>query len=300
MNINNKDSNHFVLSFILIVVMMLVVGCGDESSSPTAPAPAPAPTPEPAPTPPPEPTPPPVDSTMTPPPADVYTPLPGLQVSPGMFQYGPLPFAECLELDNRDIGGVTYTAHNSKWQRRDSSTDPWTDIPGTEQAGVVCPYSPGSPGEYRLVAEVTIGGSRGKYSSENTITVSASTPPPTPPPAPTPPPVDSTMTLPPADVYMPLTGLQVSPGMIQYGLFSFAECLNLDNQNIGGVTYTTHNSKWQRRDSSTDPWADIPDTEQAGVCPYSPDSPGEYRLVAEITIDGAKGKYSSENTITVE
>ena len=107
---------------------------------------------------------------MTPPPADVYTPLTGLRVSPGMFQYGPLSFAKCLNLDNYDIGGVTYTTHNSKWQRRDSSTDPWADIPGTEQAEV-CPYSPDSPGEYRLVAEITIGGARGKYSSENTITV---------------------------------------------------------------------------------------------------------------------------------
>ena len=45
---------------------------------------------------------------------------------------------------------------------------------------------------------------------------------------------------------------------------------------------------------------DIPGTEREGLCSYSPTSAGEYRLVAEITIDGERGHYSSENTFTVE
>ena len=54
----------------------------------------------------------------------------------------------------------------------------------------------------------------------------------------------------------------------------------------------------QAQDGST--WVDIPGTEREGLCSYSPTSPGEYRLVAEISIDGERGHYSSENTLTVE
>ena len=45
---------------------------------------------------------------------------------------------------------------------------------------------------------------------------------------------------------------------------------------------------------------DIPGTERGGLCSYSPTSPGGYRLVAEISIDGERGYYSRENTLTVE
>ena len=51
------------------------------------------------------------------------------------------------------------------------------DVPGTERDGV-CAYSTTSPGEYRLVAEISIGGQRGFYSSENTFTIEGMTPPP--------------------------------------------------------------------------------------------------------------------------
>lgn len=36
-----------------------------------------------------------------------------------------------------------------------------------------------------------------------------------------------------------------------------------------------------------------------GLCPYTPTSPGEYRLVGELSINGVRGMYTSENTITV-
>ena len=49
------------------------------------------------------------------------------------------------------------------------------DVPGTERDGV-CAYSTTSPGEYRLVAEISIGGQRGFYSSENTLIVEGMTP----------------------------------------------------------------------------------------------------------------------------
>ena len=41
----------------------------------------------------------------------------------------------------------------------------------TEQQGAVCALNPTEPGEYRLVGEVSIDGTRGRYSSENTIVV---------------------------------------------------------------------------------------------------------------------------------
>lgn len=103
----------------------------------------------------------------------------------------------------------------------------------------------------------------------------------------------------PVDPYTPLDGLRVSPGRIQFGFFSAGRCINLQNSSINGVTYTTHDSKWQRRDNSSAPWTDVAGTEKTGLCAYSPTRAGEYRLVGEITIDGSRGMYSSENTITV-
>ena len=101
-----------------------------------------------------------------------------------------------------------------------------------------------------------------------------------------------------AQDYIPLDGLRVSDGRVQFGFASAGQCIVLSNTSINGVVYTTHTSKWQRRAGSS--WVDIPGTERAGLCAYSPTSPGEYRLVAEISIGGQRGFYSSENTLTVE
>ena len=104
-----------------------------------------------------------------------------------------------------------------------------------------------------------------------------------------------------AQDYTPLEGLRVSNGLVQYSFFQAggSGCINLSNTNINGVVYTIHTSKWQRRAGAT--WVDAPGTERDGaVCAYSTTSAGEYRLVAEITIDGERGHYSSENTFTVE
>ena len=101
-----------------------------------------------------------------------------------------------------------------------------------------------------------------------------------------------------AQDYTPLEGLKVSDGRVQFLFASAGQCIVLSNSSINGVVYTTHESRWQRRAGST--WVDIPGTEREGLCSYSPTSPGEYRLVAEISIDGERGHYSSENTLTVE
>ena len=103
---------------------------------------------------------------------DDYTPLEGLRVSAGRVQYGIFSSGGCIRLSNTTINGVTYTVHSSKWQRRDSANSAWLDVPGTEQQGGLCAYNPTSAGEYRLVGEISINGERGRYSSENTLTVS--------------------------------------------------------------------------------------------------------------------------------
>ena len=84
-----------------------------------------------------------------------------------------------------------------------------------------------------------------------------------------------------AQDYIPLDGLRVSDGRVQFGFASAGQCIQLSNSSINGVVYTTHTSKWQRRAGSS--WVDIPGTERNGLCSYSPTSLGEYRLVAEIS-----------------
>ena len=102
---------------------------------------------------------------------DSYMTLDGLEVSPGRVRYLFFSSGGCIEISNSTISGVRYTVHYSKWQRRTSSTAPWVDVPGTQQSGGLCAYTPTSPGEYRLVGELSINGDRGMYASENTITV---------------------------------------------------------------------------------------------------------------------------------
>ena len=58
------------------------------------------------------------------------------------------------------------------------------------------------------------------------------------------------------------------------------------------------NSKWQRRDDSTSPWVDVPESERAtGLYGYVITLPGEYRWVGELNINGEWGKYSSKNIL---
>ena len=100
------------------------------------------------------------------------------------------------------------------------------------------------------------------------------------------------------DNYMPLDGLRVSQGRVTFGFLSAGQCIVMENSTINGVRYTTHNSKWQRRQGSG--WVDVAGTERdGGLCSYDPTRSGEYRLVGEISINGRRGMYSSENTITV-
>ena len=91
-----------------------------------------------------------------------------------------------------------------------------------------------------------------------------------------------------------LEELVVSDGRVQFFSFSAGGCIVVSDTTVNGVTYTIHESYWQRRSGAGSAWADIPITRALGqVCAMSPTDPGDYRLVADISIDGVRGLYSS-------
>ena len=102
---------------------------------------------------------------------DIYTPLDGWFVSDGRVQFIFFSTGRCIQLKGISLNGLTYTAHTSKWQRRTDENSAWTDIPGTENTDGICSYSPTEPGQYRGVAEISIDGESGMYSSKNFLTV---------------------------------------------------------------------------------------------------------------------------------
>ena len=102
--------------------------------------------------------------------SDEYTPLQTWTVSDGRVQFSFFSAGRCVQLSNSTINGVTYTIHTSKWQKRADADSAWEEVPDTEATGGVCSYSPTEPGQYRGVAEITIGGTRGKYSTKNFLT----------------------------------------------------------------------------------------------------------------------------------
>ena len=94
--------------------------------------------------------------------------------------------------------------------------------------------------------------------------------------------------------YAPISGLRVSNGRIQLASFSVEDCIGLN----GLSGYEVHTSKWQRKSGTS--WVDIPGTARTGeVCAHSTTTPGEYRLVGDVSINGVRGLHSSENTFTV-
>ena len=112
-----------------------------------------------------------------------YLALPQWAVGPGQVGFGSPLAGGCVTLAGTQIGGTAYTVHSSKWQRRAESGDAWTDVPSTARSGQLCPYDPTEPGEYRAVAEITVGDERGLFSSSDVLTVEegpALLPPPIP------------------------------------------------------------------------------------------------------------------------
>ena len=118
-----------------------------------------------------------VNSASTPDDSDEYTSLSGWTVTAGRVQYWFFGSAGCVSINGISLNGVSYVAHTSKWQQRANADNAWTDVPGTANTGRVCAYSPTQSGQYRGVAEITVGGERGMYATSNILTVGASTGP---------------------------------------------------------------------------------------------------------------------------
>ena len=140
--------------------------------------------------------------------------------------------------------------------------------------------TPTAAGKYRMTYTVTdAGGDSDTLSFVLTVT-SLSTPPVAP------------------DEYTPLDIWKVSSGTVRF-IFPSNQCLAISNLTASGTTYTVHNSKWQTRAGSSSAWTDVANTAHTGgVCPYVPTEPGQYRGVAEITVNGERGKYAS-NVLTI-
>ena len=92
--------------------------------------------------------------------------------------------------------------------------------------------------------------------------------------------------------------LKVSSGEAAFGPLSSGNCIALDDTGIDGVVYTVESSKWQQRADADAARADLADTQiTSELCAHAPADPGQYRLVAEIAINGETGKYVS-NVVT--
>ena len=91
--------------------------------------------------------------------------------------------------------------------------------------------------------------------------------------------------------FMPLV---VADGTISVGGLTATVCVPVPGLTLEGMTFTVHTSHWQRRAAADAPWEDIAGTEVMGqVCPYSPEQPGDYRMIIDGTIDGERGLYRS-------
>ena len=98
-----------------------------------------------------------------------------------------------------------------------------------------------------------------------------------------------------------LDAISVANGTVGFGdATDSEECIAVADTDVDGRAHTVLTSKWQSRANADRPWEDLAGTEAEGeLCPYSPEDPGHYRLVAVVEIDGVEGRYAS-NTIVVD
>lgn len=91
-------------------------------------------------------------------------------VSDSGVRFDYLNSANCIDIAPRMIVGVSYTVHTSGWQRRDTAESEWSYVPGTLRTGEICAYDPDVAGQYRGIADITIGTARGLHASANFLT----------------------------------------------------------------------------------------------------------------------------------
>ena len=102
-----------------------------------------------------------------------------------------------------------------------------------------------------------------------------------------------------ADEYTPALTIEllrdgIKIGFATQGRFSVFTVTTRSTASVDSV----RNSKWQKRDDSTSPWVDVPDSVKAtGLYGYVVTLPGEYRWVGEIKVEGVWEKYASGNIL---
>ena len=94
-------------------------------------------------------------------------------VSDSGVRFDYLNSSTCIDVAPRMIVGVNYRVHTSGWQRRDNADSEWSYVPGTLRTGEICAFAPETPGQYRAVADITIGTTRGLHASANFLTEAA-------------------------------------------------------------------------------------------------------------------------------
>ena len=109
--------------------------------------------------------------------ADEYTPVDWLRVnSEGGFQvklgFITMNIGGCIEWHNANINGTTYSTRASKWQYRKGNNAEWVDVPGSERSSSICAFDASyidkmGGGQYRPVAEISIDGKVGEYTTSN-------------------------------------------------------------------------------------------------------------------------------------
>ena len=102
-----------------------------------------------------------------------------------------------------------------------------------------------------------------------------------------------------ADEYPPSSRIELLTDGIRAALDGDRGIIVFILRNGDTVSFdSVRNARWQRRDDSTSPWVDVPDSEKpTGIYGYVVTLPGEYRWVGEIRVDGLWGKYSSRNIL---
>ena len=92
----------------------------------------------------------------------------------------------------------------------------------------------------------------------------------------------------------------VTSGRITLGLESTTACVEVNELNLLGVTYTVLRSAWQRRASESEDWSSIAGTEtELELCAYVPTESGQYRLIGDVEVNGVLNHYAS-NVLTVD
>lgn len=88
--------------------------------------------------------------------------------------------------------------------------------------------------------------------------------------------------------------IQVADNTIQFATETVEDgCISTSEWTVDDVDYTLVDSRWQQRDVGA-PWIDIAGTSEDGqLCSLAATTTKEYRLVANITIDGETREYAS-------